>query len=131
MALHDAAMTRFGQWWKRAKRSGYATALGRHLHGREPEKHRVREFYSAWMWGVGFPLVALTYVLIFGPWGWLVLAVYPLQVARLALRGDRTKRQNWWRALFLVLGKFPEAIGQAKFLIDRWTGRTARLIEYK
>jgi hypothetical protein len=47
------------------------------------------------------------------------------------LRGMRSVRENWWRALFLVLGKFPEAIGQLKFIYNKFTGKTARLIEYK
>jgi hypothetical protein len=50
------------------------------------------------------------------------LAAYPLQVVRLALRGE-----NWWRALFLVLGKFPEMLGQLKFRLERQPS----LIEYK
>ena len=35
MTLHDAAMTRFGQWWKRSLRSGHAYAQGYFLHGRK------------------------------------------------------------------------------------------------
>lgn len=33
MTLHDAAMTRFGQWWKRTVRAGHAFAEGAALHG--------------------------------------------------------------------------------------------------
>ena len=36
MTLHDAAITRFGQWWWRNMRSGYAFALGAELHGAPP-----------------------------------------------------------------------------------------------
>ena len=36
MTLHDAAMTRIGQWWRRNQRSGYAFAQGAYLHGRCP-----------------------------------------------------------------------------------------------
>ena len=41
MTLHDAAMTRFAQWWKRTMRCGYAYAEGAKLHGAPPEKYRV------------------------------------------------------------------------------------------
>jgi hypothetical protein len=61
----------------------------------------------------------------------VVLLVYPLQFLRLASRGTQSMKKNLWRALFLVLGKFPEAIGQLNFLFYRLAGKTARLIEYK
>jgi hypothetical protein len=60
-----------------------------------------------------------------------LLLVYPLQVLRLFLLGNRSPRENFWRAAFLVLGKFPEMLGQAKFMWDRTFGNRARLIEYK
>ena len=36
MTLHDAAMTRFGQWWRRALRGGHAAAEGAARHGDAP-----------------------------------------------------------------------------------------------
>ncbi len=131
MALHDASITHFGQWWKRAMRAGYAFAEGAHLHGTPPERHWVRESRSAWIWGGIIPVVTLVVVSGWGSWGFALLAIYPLQVVRLALRGERTARENWWRAFFLVLAKFPEVKGQTRFLYNRLAGKTARLIEYK
>ncbi|HSA99740.1 MAG TPA: glycosyltransferase family A protein [Anaerolineales bacterium] len=131
MALHDAAMTRFGQWWIRALRAGYAFAEGAHLHGAPPERHWVRESRSAWFWGLGIPVFTVSLIIWLGAPGLVMLLIYPLQITRLALRGTRAVRENWWRALFLVLGKFPEAMGQMKFLYNRMVGKTARLIEYK
>jgi GT2 family glycosyltransferase len=131
MALHDAAIFRFGQWWKRTLRGGYSFALGASLHGAPPERHRVRESRSAWLWGLGVPLAVCGAALWWGVWASLLLLVYPLQVARLAMRGGRSARENWGRAAFLVLGKFPEMLGQVKFLFHRhWSGRS-RPIEYK
>ena len=57
--------------------------------------------------------------------------IYPLQIARLAVRGGRSPRENWWRAGFMVLGKFPELLGQIKFLFHRHLGGESGLIEYK
>jgi GT2 family glycosyltransferase len=135
MALHDAAITRFGQWWNRTKRAGYAFALGASLHGRTPERHWRRESLSAWLWGMGLPLAAVAGAVVIDPLVLLLLCVYPLQVARIALRDGRYApargRVNWWRALFIVVGKFPETIGQVVFLTDRCFGRTPNLIEYK
>ncbi len=131
MTLHDAAMTRFGQWWKRTKRGGYAFAQGAHLHGAPPERHWVRQSRSAWIWGMGIPVLTAGLAIWLGAWGLTMLLIYPLQVVRLALRGTRSVRENWWRAFFLVLGKFPEVLGQLNFLYNRLAGKTARLIEYK
>lgn len=131
MALHDAAMSRFGQWWNRMLRGGYAFAQGADLHGAPPERHNVRESRSALFWGLGLPLFTFVCTALIGPFGLVVFAVYPLQVVRLALRGERTVRENWWRAVFLVIGKFPEMLGQLKFLAHRRLGRQSRLIEYK
>jgi GT2 family glycosyltransferase len=117
MAAHDAAILRFGQWWRRTLRGGYAFAQG----------DAVRESRSAWLWGFALPLAALAALPWLGLWAMVILAIYPLQVARLALRGTRSPRENWWRALFLILGKFAEVAGQIKFRLER----DARLIEYK
>ena len=131
MTLHDAAMTRFGQWWRRSMRGGHSFAEGAFLHGRPPECHRVRESRSVWFWSLGIPLAALALAPWWGERALCVLLVYPLQIVRLAARGDRTRRENWLRAAFLVLGKFPQMLGQIKFLIHRYVGGQARLIEYK
>ncbi len=131
MTLHDAAMQHFGQWWRRTLRGGYAFAQGACLHGAAPERHWVRESRSAWFWGMGVPLLAVAAVLWWGAWGLLLLAIYPLQIIRLALRGKQTHYSNWQRAGFLVLGKFPEMFGQLKFLLHHHAGSQPRLIEYK
>ncbi len=127
MAAHDAAISRFGQWWRRTLRAGYAFAQGAALHGAPPERLGVRESRSAWLWGFVLPILATACAGVAGPWGLAVLAAYPLQVARLALRGARTPAENWRHAAFLVLGKFPEMLGQLKFRLERH----ASLIEYK
>jgi GT2 family glycosyltransferase len=122
MAAHDAAMARFGQWWRRTLRAGYAFAQNAALHGAPPERLGVRESRSAWFWAFALPVLTVTALPWLGAWALLILAAYPLQVLRLALRGE-----NWWRALFLVLGKFPELAGQIRFRLERHP----RLIEYK
>lgn len=131
MTLHDAAMTRFGQWWRRTLRAGHAFAEGAFLHGAAPEQHWLRESRRAWLWGLGIPLVILLAGFIFGWLALLLLLIYPLQIVRLAVRGARSPRENWLQALFLVLGKFPEMLGQVKFLWRRLGAGKSTLIEYK
>ena len=131
MTMHDLAMTRFSQWWRRSMRAGYAFAEGAHLHGSSPERHWVRETRSARIWGGAIPALVLVGVFAFGPVAAWALLVYPLQVLRLTLKGSRRFTLRALRALFLVLGKFPELLGQLKFLALQASGRRARLIEFK
>ena len=131
MALHDAAMTRFGQWWKRSVRSGHAFAEGAYLHGASAERHWVRESLRAWLWGGVIPMLILLGVPIFG-WGALALSfLYPLQVLRLGLKGTGSSKDNWLKAIFLVLSKFPEFLGQAKYWVSKLLSSKVNLIEYK
>jgi GT2 family glycosyltransferase len=131
MTLHDAAMTRFDQWWKRNMRSGYAFAEGAHLHGAPPEQHWVRESRRAWIWGVALPIICTSMGLIFTPWAWTSWGIYPLQLIRLTLRGAGSLRDRAIKSFFQVLSRFPEAWGQLQFTRDRLLGRKAHLIEYK
>jgi GT2 family glycosyltransferase len=126
MALHDAAMTRIGQWWMRTVRSGHAFAEGAWLHGASPERHWVRETQRALIFGLGVPSLILIAALVFGPWSLLAFSVYPMQVARIAFRIG-----NWRRAFFLVLGRFPECWGVLRFHAGRLRGSRSLLIEYK
>lgn len=131
MTLHDAAMYRFGQWWKRMVRGGYGSAIGFALHGAAPERHGARGYLSAWIWGLVFPVCVFVSTYFLAPRALLLLLVYPLQVMRLALKGKRSTRENWLRALALVGGKFPEMLGQMKYALDHYGKRRIHLIEYK
>ena len=126
MTAHDAALTRFSQWWQRSRRAGHAFAEAAALHGASPERFRRRETVRAALWGIGLPLFILLCVLIFGPLALLLALIWPLQVLRL-----KSKGRDWPSAVFLTLGKFPEAQGVLGYWWGRVTGRQRRLIEYK
>ncbi len=130
MALHDAAMTRFSQWWRRARRAGHAFAEGVALHGGYPERHCVRQVRSALAWGLALPATALAGSLL-TPWVLALLAAYPTQVLRLALRNEPDRRDTWEHAFFLVLAKFPEALGVLEYHARHLIRRPRGLIEYK
>ena len=131
MTLHDAAMTRFSQWWKRTMRAGHAFAEGAYLHGAPPERHWVGEARRGVVWGLVFPIIAIFLGFIGLKWALLFLLIYPVQVIRLALSAKGTSKSPWLAAFFLVLGKFPEIIGQLKFFQRLLSGQQGRLIEYK
>lgn len=129
MTLHDAAMTRFGQWWTRARRAGHAAAEGMAMHGRAPGRHGVARVRRALAWGLVLPLAILLGALV-SPWALLGLLAWPAQAVRLALR-DGGSRFAWIRAVFLTLGKVPETQGILGYWIGRLGGRRRGLIEYK
>ena len=130
MTWHDAAMTRFSQWWRRSVRAGHAYAEGAWLHGRAPERHWVRETIRALAWGALLPAAAVLGALLWSPWALALLLAWPAQAARLALREDGG-REAWIRGVLSVLGKLAEARGALGFVAGRRQGRRARLIEYK
>lgn len=125
MTLHDAAMTRFSQWWKRTKRAGHTFAEGAALHGRGPERYNVARERRSLLWGAGVPLAAGLGALV-TPWALVILLAWPVQVARLIRRGE-----GWERAVFLTLGKVAEAQGAIGYRLARLRGGRVSLIEYK
>lgn len=131
MTIHDAAMTRFSQWWQRAVRCGYAFAEGAYLHGAWPERHWVWESRRAWLWGILIPIACAAIGLVFGGWTWALWLIYPAQVLRQTARGRGPLRQRALQAAFQVLARFPEGYGQLKFLFNRFNRRQGELIEYK
>ncbi|MFK7837228.1 MAG: glycosyltransferase family 2 protein [Sulfitobacter sp.] len=125
MTWHDAAITRFGQWWQRSKRAGHAFAEGAALHGTPPERHWVAQTRRALIWGGVLPVLILLAALLTTPWALALGLIYPLQVLRLA----RHSGLRW--ALFTTLGRFPEALGALKFYANRLMRRRQGIIEYK
>ena len=131
MTIHDAAIYHFHQWWRRMLRGGYGFAQASALHGAPPERHGVLESRRAWLWGFGIPLLTIILYVPGGGWALLLLLAYPLQVVRLAINGKHNAWMNCWRAAALVLSKFPEVLGQMKYLMDRIRRTQSQLIEYK
>lgn len=131
MTLHDAAIMQLRQWWLRARRCGYAYALGAHLHGQPTERHWVAETRRAIWWGLALPLSILCVMLLAGPIGGLLLLVYPLQAIRLSLRSPLKGKKAWQQGGLLILTKFAEMAGVARFWRDRHRREAAKIIEYK
>jgi GT2 family glycosyltransferase len=134
MALHDAAMTRFAQWWRRARRAGHAYAQGSALHGRSPDRHFVRDCRRIWFWGLVLPAAAVVLAVPAPGLALGLLALYPLQVLRIHRAG---RRRGWSRrdaalyAVFAVLSKFAGLAGLLEFHLRRWRGRSMTIIEHK
>lgn len=120
MAVHDADMTRFGQWWRRAVRSGHAFAQ---LHALYPRDFR-RNVRRILFWGGALPAAAII-GLILGmsvgrTWLGLPAAAVSLTIAqamRVGLRETRHHRpaRAFTLALFLCIGKYAEMTGLMRY----------------
>jgi len=122
MTLHDAAMTRFSQWWKRNLRAGHAFAEGFDRHGAPPEEHWKREYQSNQKWG---PLWLI-------PLAWPLFGVLALKITRDRLRRRRGPLgESSLYGTFTALGKLPQWLGQRKYWRNKRAGRREKIIEYK
>jgi glycosyltransferase involved in cell wall biosynthesis len=141
MTLHDAAITRFSQWWKRTRRSGHGYGEMAFLHPDARDPHWPRMVRGIVLWGALLPaaaLIAAALALIMDPrWGLLtllIIALILLNSARLALRQHRRGLRiaiAIGSGLLLMLGKIPQFFGLLDYHFNRLAGRASRLIEYK
>ena len=136
MTLHDAAMTRFGQWWKRSERSGHAYYLGYYAHGGcEDERFRRKEVRSILFWG-SVPLFGVLLSL-------LLLSILPVITVLLCLVLQSIKVLRYMNtqglrqgiapvyASFTILGKAPQLLGVIKAWYKLKFGKDMHLVEYK
>lgn len=125
MTLHDAAILRFSQWWRRTRRAGFAFAAGAALHGAPPERHWVRETQRAVISGCALPALAVLSAVFLPPFAVAILCLYPLQWLRLS------RRMGTREAAFSTIGKFAEARGVLDYAWSRLSQREKKIIEYK
>ena len=90
----------FGQWWKRAVRSGYGYAQGAEFTS---TRHGIwkRERIGALLWGGAFPLAIMVGALIH-PVVLVAALVYPVQVARIAIQRGAMEWEAWIYALLMT-----------------------------
>lgn len=131
MSLHDAAMHRFSQWFKRARRAGHAYAEGAWLHRADGMWRR--EVRSIGLWGVLLPGLALLLVPFSHGFGLLLLLAYPALVVKIswAYRRKYGLRKSILYALACVSAKFPQVLGMSVYHLNRVSGKRAKLMEYK
>jgi cellulose synthase/poly-beta-1,6-N-acetylglucosamine synthase-like glycosyltransferase len=138
MTLHDAAMTRWGQWWRRQMRSGYGAM---DAAGRFEVEEFLPQVMSVRVWTVGWLSVTacLSVVggVLEGRLGVVVgvcagIAMAVMQVCRVARWAGRRESAGvaMLYAVLNLVGKWGQLWGQVRFMRDRRRGG-ARLIEYK
>ena len=130
MTRHDAAMTEFRQWWKRAVRSGHGFAQVGHMH---PE-YFVKERRRVWLFGAVLPLIALISLFILPILVLGVLALYAVSYVRTSAGLEREglpKAEARSHAGLITLSKFPNFLGVVTFHWRQLRGASMRIIEYK
>lgn len=139
MVLHDLAISKFSQYWKRAVRTGYAYAeVSERIQQnalpnwyRQARRNRVQGVAMLTLLG-GSPLLAgilQSYVPILA-----ATVIMVMLVIRTAIRGRWRKADlvtSVLHGLHSHLIQIPLLFGQLKFQLDRFEGRRAELIEYK
>jgi glycosyltransferase involved in cell wall biosynthesis len=143
MTLHDAAITRFGQWWRRQVRGGYGAMDVYRRFQIDGERLFARQTQSAIMWAAWWPvavIVAGFIGLVVGtPQAGAIAAIIvflalPLQILRLSIkafaRGVRPRTALAYGAL-TMLAKWAWFRGQLQYRRGLARGERAQLIEYK
>ena len=142
MTLHDAAILRFSQWWRRSVRGGHGS-LDVAVRFERDGGGFWTQVRSVWMWSLVWPIACGA---AFGC-GWVIAGVvgggigatvvflaWPAQVIRVAMKkrdsglipGERVAY-----GLLTMVGKWAQLAGHWRWLMDRRAGRAGKLIEYK
>ncbi|MGH0032167.1 MAG: glycosyltransferase [Myxococcota bacterium] len=134
MTRHDAALSRFSQWWTRQVRAGHAAA---EAWWREGGPDLSRRLGSILFWGAALPVAVALGVWQAGAIAWTGLLLYAALAVRIAVRQRRAGRTPGDAALYAAAcleGKFAEALGAVRFALRTLSGSAAarpELIEYK
>ncbi len=133
MTLHDAALTRFGQWWRRQARSGHAYAETVWRHRAIPDPQRLRRLVSLVFWGGLWPLACLVLAWPSGGASLLGLLAFawPFRSAYREARPRWSARVSALWAAACVVGKVAELSGALRFAANLLRRRPTPLMEYK
>ncbi|MEL7492059.1 MAG: glycosyltransferase [Pseudomonadota bacterium] len=130
MTLHDAAMTRFSEWWARARRAGHGYAQVGAMH---PDYFR-QERRRVILWGAVIPALAIIALLI-RPWLIIpFIALYGLSYLksrRGLIAGGVSPENASAYGRFLVLSKAPNFLGMMTYWRRRLLNDDYKIIEYK
>jgi glycosyltransferase involved in cell wall biosynthesis len=138
MTRHDLNMTRFGQYWRRAMRAGYAySEVSNRFQGsadpmwlQESRKNLRRgSFWIAWL-VVGLALLVLRSVWIL-PWFALLIALPVRSAWKARFRAPGQKTLLLLYGFHSQLQQIPILVGQLRYFLNRHSGKQKTRIEYK
>jgi GT2 family glycosyltransferase len=131
MVVHDAGMTTPGQWWRRSVRRGVGSAQ---VWARHRERPELIAMIRTILWGAVVPAAALLLAWPTRGLSLLALLLYPLRVARIALRSRRAGGAGGDAVLWgvhCVAGAFPQLCGLLLHALRALARRPARIIEWR
>jgi glycosyltransferase involved in cell wall biosynthesis len=135
MALHDAALTKFSQWWRRCVRSGHAYAQGVALCGWTLADNNLRQTIRIWIWGAVLPLTIFLLSQMNIPQALSILIVlYSVQAGRIATtmkKRNLSVRESLVYGIFIILGRWPQLLGQLRYWWNTFHNYKLHIIEYK
>ena len=138
MTGHDLNMTRFGQYWRRAMRAGYAYAevsnrfagTGDPMWSQESKRNlRNGSFWLAWLVG-SLALSAFKSLWIL-PWFALLIALPARSAWKARSRAPGQKGLLLLYGIHSQLQQVPILFGQLRYLLDRNSGKQRTRIQYK
>ena len=133
MAIHDAEISRFSQWWTRSVRAGHALAQRYSLNGASELRDCRRELFSTLAWGLVLPLAVLALLRPTHGFSLLLLGAYLLlgwRVYSFHRRAGIAGADARLAARFTIYAKFAHLVGGVRYVLNRARGRF-RIIEYK
>jgi GT2 family glycosyltransferase len=113
MTVHDMAMSRIGQWLRRARRSGYGYAQAYRRTRKSARPLYGAQLRSALLWAGLLPAAVVVLTIVTGRPGTLMAlpVVYAIQLARMAARRGIGSLDSWRYAALMLLSKGPEMVG--------------------
>ena len=129
MTEHDAKILTLRQWWQRTQRGGYGYAQAWQATKGLPQRLYARNLRSALVWAFAIPLVVVLIALATkAPLCLLAIPIlYGLQFVRIGSKAA-PGRMRWISSGLLLLAKFPEAIGAARYFLS---GGSRIVADYK
>lgn len=134
MGHHDAGITRFGQWWKRAVRSGHAYAQVLWSGSGLRNRFGLQQSMRTWFWVFWVPLAAglsfrlHRYAPLAAP---ALILLQSIRVGLWTLRSGVAGSTAFFYGLLWFPMQVAQWLGQLKFLASRLFRRKPRIIEYK
>lgn len=138
MALHDAAMFHFSQWWNRNRRTGYGS-IDLAIRFSHPNFKRI--VFRAMFWAVWTLMILIIGTVslfdereIFNLLLYLLIAAWPINILRVALKtwsSGKSAKFSFIYSWYMAIGVWPQLLGIASYIGDRIHQRQIRLIEHK
>lgn len=130
MTLHDAAISRFSQWWRRSVRSGFGYSQVAWMHRRCYPTHEMRPLFSAIFWAGLLPVTVCAGIALY-PFLVLLILLYPVQTCRIAIGKGASEQKSWEFAIFMLIAKFAELNGLVGFAVHSLRRRVNVQFDYK